>query len=86
MNWRSGFPDIHITIEDEIAEGDKVLSRWTLRGTHKGEFAGTAPTGKHVTVTAMTLFRFEAGKIVEGWDYWDALGFMTQLGLLPVKK
>ena len=73
------FPDFHSTIEDQIAEGDKVATRWTIRGTHQGEFRGIAPTGKQITVTGIGIFRFSEGKVVESWDNFDQLGMMQQL-------
>jgi len=79
----SASPDIHFTIEDQIAEGDKVVTRYTIRGTHKGELMGIAATGKQVTVTAMNISRIVGGKIVESWNNWDALGMMQQLGVVP---
>ena len=62
---RAGFPDWQTTIDDMLAEGDKVAFRWTMRGTHQGEFGGIAPTGKPVKVTGITIVRFAGGKIVE---------------------
>ncbi len=81
----TAFPDFHGTIEDIIAEGDKVVSRSTFRGTHQGNFQGIAPTGKKVEFTAITLSRFENGKNVETWDFIDNLGMMQQLGVVPKK-
>jgi steroid delta-isomerase-like uncharacterized protein len=79
--FRSAFPDFHTTVEDQIAEGDKVATRWTMRGTHEGEFRGIAPTGKQITVTGIGIFRFSDGKVVESWDNFDQLGMMQQLGV-----
>ena len=81
--WFAAFPDAQATIEDLIAEGDKVVTRSTLRGTHRGEFMGIAPTGKHVTFTGIAIFRIEEGKIAEGWNNFDVLGLMQQLGVIP---
>lgn len=81
--FRSGFPDIKMTIEEVVAEGDKVVFRVTVHGTHKGEFKGIAPTGKQVTMTGMQIWRIEGGKIVEGWFNRDDLGLMQQLGVIP---
>jgi len=72
-----------MTIDDMVAEGDKVVYRWTLRGTHKGEFTGIAPTGKQVTLWGMVIDRILGGKIVETWIRYDTLGFMQQLGVIP---
>jgi steroid delta-isomerase-like uncharacterized protein len=77
------FPDLHITLEDMIAEGDKVMTRVSWRGTHKGEFIGIPPTGKQVTVTGMYGYRIADGKIAKWWDYSDNLGLMQQLGVVP---
>ena len=81
--FRQAFPDFHSTIEDQIAEGDKVVTRWTMRGTHQGEFRGIAPTGKQITVTGIGIFRFsDEGKVIESWDNFDQLGMMRQLGVV----
>jgi steroid delta-isomerase-like uncharacterized protein len=81
--FRNAFSDFHTTIEDLIAEGDRVATRWTMRGTHEGEFRGIAPTGKQITVTGIGIFRFSDGKVVESWDNFDQLGMMQQLGVVP---
>jgi len=80
---RNAFPDIHFTIEDEIAQGDKVVTRWTCTGTHRGELMGIAPTGKLGTITGITIYRFSGGKIQESWSNWDDLGMLQQLGIVP---
>lgn len=77
------FPDLHIMVEDMIAEGDKVMARVSWRGTHKGEFIGIPPTGKQVMVTGMYEYRIAGGKIAEWWDFSDNLGLMQQLGAVP---
>ena len=79
----AAFPDLHSTVEYLIAEGDMVVSRFTMRGTHQGEFIGIPPTGKQVKVTGMVIHRFADGKIVEYWVKWDVLGMMQQLGVIP---
>ncbi len=79
----AAFPDWHLTIEDQIAEGDKVVTRLRARGTHRGEFRGIAPTGRRVTVAAINIARLDGGKIVESWGNSDALGMMRQLGAIP---
>jgi steroid delta-isomerase-like uncharacterized protein len=79
----AAFPDFHTTIEDLIAEGDKVVARCTTRGTHKGEFLGTPPSGKPFTFTWISIFRIADGKIVEHWGEEDALGWLQQLGAIP---
>jgi steroid delta-isomerase-like uncharacterized protein len=81
--YRSAFPDIKITIEEQIAEGDLVVTRWIGTGTHKGELMGIAPTGKGTTVTGVTIDKIKDGKIVESWNNWDTLGLMRQLGVVP---
>lgn len=80
---RRAFPDIHFTIEDQVAEGDRVVTRWTARATHQGEFQGIPPTGKSGTVTGITINRFADGKVVEGWTNLDTLGLLQQLGAIP---
>lgn len=81
--YRSAFPDVKITIEEQVADGDLVASRWTATGTHKGELMGIAPTGKESTVTGLTLDKIKDGKIVESWTNWDTLGMLQQLGVIP---
>ena len=81
--YRSAFPDLKITIEEQLAEGDLVATRWTAKGTHKGELMGIAPTGKESTVTGQTLDKIIDGKIAESWTNWDTLGMMRQLGVIP---
>jgi steroid delta-isomerase-like uncharacterized protein len=80
---RSAFPDYEVTIEDQIAEGDKVVTRYTGRGTHQGELIGIAPTGKSVELTGIGVQRVSGGKLVEEWCEWDQLGMMRQLGVIP---
>jgi steroid delta-isomerase-like uncharacterized protein len=80
------FPDMHFTVHDIIAEGDKVAARWTLTGTHKGEFRGTPPTNKKVTLWGINIDRVAGGKFVEGWVSFDMLSMMQQLGLVPTPK
>jgi predicted ester cyclase len=80
---RSGFSDYKVIVEDQIAEGDKVATRWTMRGTHDGEFQGMAPTGREVQISGLTIFRIANGKLVEGWSIPDLLGLMQQLGAIP---
>lgn len=79
----SAFPDFAPTLEDQIAEGDKVANRLVFHGTHKGDFQGIPPTGKRVTVTAITIERVAGGKIVEHWINFDALGMVQQIGAVP---
>jgi predicted ester cyclase len=79
------FPDLQLTVEDQIAEGDKVVSRLSGRGTHQGVFMGIPPTGKHVTVTLIEINRIAGGKgVVEHWLEMDMLGMLQQLGVVPM--
>jgi predicted ester cyclase len=78
LYW-SAFPDLRLTIEDQIAEGEKVVTRWTARGTNLGEFMGTPPTGRRVIVTGITIDRFVEGKIVERWAEIGQLGTLQNL-------
>lgn len=78
------FTGAHIAVDEQIAEGDIVASRWTARGTHTGEITGIAPTGKEVTVSGITISRLEGGKIIEEWTNWDTLGMMVQIGAVPI--
>jgi len=80
---RTSFPDGHFGIEDQIAEGDKAVTRWTFHGTHKADFAGIPATGKQVTFSAINIHRIVGGKIQDAWLKWDTLGFMQQLGVIP---
>jgi len=80
------FPDADITIEDQLVEGDRVVTRWTGRGTQTGEFMEMAPSGKKVAVAGVQIDRFSGGKIVEGWALFDQLGMLQQLGAIPAPK
>ena len=79
----NAFPDFKGTLDDLIAEGDKVVYRWTFSGTHKAEFNGVYATGRHVSVRAISVNRVAGGKIVEEWENLDEVGVMRQLGVLP---
>ncbi len=82
--YKTAFPDLHATIEDVIAEGDKAVTRWTIRGTHQGEIEEFGPpTGRQVEIKGITIHRVEDGKIVEEWERYDNLSVMQQLGLAP---
>lgn len=81
--YRAGYSDLAFTIEDQIAEGDRVTTRWTAHGTHDGELYGVPPTGKKVTVTGISIERIAGGKIAETWVNFDALGMLQQLGVIP---
>jgi predicted ester cyclase len=78
--FRRAFPDVHVTVIDNIAEGDKVVHQWVMAATHQGEFMGIHPTGKRLTWTGITIVRFANGKIVERWANVDVLGILQQLG------
>src|SRR4028118_1849687 len=80
--YRSAFSDLHLEIEDQIAEGDKVVTRWTGTGTHDGELAGIPPTGNQVTLPEMEIVRISGGKLVEGWEGYDSMNLMRQLGVV----
>jgi steroid delta-isomerase-like uncharacterized protein len=79
----NAYPDLRITNEDEIAEGGKVVIRWTMRGTHQSELLGIPPTGKQVTTTGTNIYRLANAKIAESWFLADNLGTMQQLGVIP---
>jgi steroid delta-isomerase-like uncharacterized protein len=81
--FRRAFPDATFTVQDMVAEGDRVAVRLTMRGTHLGEMNGLPPTGRRVTVTGISIERVADGRIVEGWNQNDALGLLQQLGALP---
>jgi steroid delta-isomerase-like uncharacterized protein len=83
VRTRAAFPDMHARIEDQIAEGDLVVTRWSVQGTHQGTFRGQSPTGKGMIVTGIIIERFVNGKAVEGWMEMDNLGQMQQLGVMP---
>ncbi len=78
---RNAFPDIHFTIDTMIAEGDKVVTQWTARGTHKGIFKGMPATGKKITITAIDIDRIVDGRSTECWTKMDELGLLRQLGV-----
>jgi steroid delta-isomerase-like uncharacterized protein len=82
--YLSAFPDLSVTVEDVLAEGDQAVTRWTLRGTHQGEVEEFGPpTGKQIELEGITIHRIEDGKIVEEWERYDNLGVLQQLGLVP---
>jgi steroid delta-isomerase-like uncharacterized protein len=82
--YRAAFSDSRFEIEQQFEDGDYVITRWTATGTNDGELMGMPATGKPVTVTGISIDRFEDGKVVEGWTNWDTLGMMQQLGVIPV--
>jgi steroid delta-isomerase-like uncharacterized protein len=79
----AAFPGISHGIEETVAEGDKVATRLTVRGTHRGEFQGIPPTGKDITITALNIFRIAGGRIASHWIEYDAVGMLQQLGVMP---
>jgi predicted ester cyclase len=79
-DFRRGFPDVVSTIEDLVAEGDRVAARWSARATHQGEYVGVPPTGKEVEFTGISVYRIEGGRIAESWTVEDDLGLMRQIG------
>ena len=84
--YLSAFPDTKMTIEDIVAEGDKVVTRWTATATHTGELMGIPATGKQVTVTGLDINRYSGGKSVEHWGKFDQMGMMQQLGVIPAPE
>jgi steroid delta-isomerase-like uncharacterized protein len=83
ITCRAAFEHLNVTIEDMIAEGDKVTARFTAHGTHKGDFMGLQATGKPITMTGIEIFRIKDGKIIELWGEANLLGLMQQLGIFP---
>jgi predicted ester cyclase len=79
-DFRQGFPDVVSTIEDIIAEGDKVVARWRSRATHRGDYMGITPSGKEVEFTGISIYRIEGNKIAESWSVEDQFGLMRQIG------
>lgn len=82
--YRSSFPDWHVEIFDQVAEGDKVVTRYVTTGTHEGELAGIPPTGKRVEAAGVGIDYFSGGKIAESWEYYDVMGAMQQLGMVVI--
>ncbi|GAA0686537.1 hypothetical protein GCM10010193_45500 [Kitasatospora atroaurantiaca] len=80
--YRKAF-DFTFDIQSQVADGDQVATRWTWRGTHIGEFMGMPASGKTIECDGMTMFRFEEGKVKEGWWSWDSVGMMRQMGMMP---
>jgi predicted ester cyclase len=79
---RAAFPDLHATIDDQIAEGDKVMASLTVRGTHQGEFMGIAPTGRQIAFRTIDIVRVADGQLVEHWGLTDSLALLQQLGVI----
>ena len=83
LRFLEGYPDLHWTIEDTIAEEDKVVACWTISGTQRGEYLGILATNKKVSVDGITIHHIANGKIMDSYSNWDALGMMQQLGVVP---
>ncbi len=81
-SMHTAFPDLHVNVEEMVAEGEKVVARVIMSGTHQGEFMGIAPTGNQMTITGIDIVRITEGKIVEHWGNFDDLGMMQQLGVM----
>lgn len=81
--YHGAFSDTHITIEDQIAEGEMVVTRWVGRGTHDGELMGVPPSGNRAEVAGISIDRISGGRIVETWSVYDTLGMMQQIGAIP---
>jgi steroid delta-isomerase-like uncharacterized protein len=84
--FHSAFPDLNVTTEDIVTEGEKVVSRWSARGTHHGELLGIAPTGNGVTIKGIDVLRVAEGRIVERWSQFNSLEMMQQLGAVPTSE
>jgi steroid delta-isomerase-like uncharacterized protein len=84
--FRAGCPDLHITTDDLVAEGDQVTKRWTIHATHTGDLSGLPPTGKRIALSGLELFRLADGKIVECWTAYDNLSLLQQLGAIPTPE
>jgi steroid delta-isomerase-like uncharacterized protein len=82
----SAFPDLHVVIHDQVAEGDRVVTRKTFHGTHRGDLMGIPPTGRAVAFDVIDILRVQDGKITDHWNVVDQLGLMRQLGVLPVPE
>jgi predicted ester cyclase len=82
---RRAFPDMRLIVEDQVAEGDEVVTRWRGEMTHLDELGGAAPTGNRVTISGITIDRFEGGKIVEAWRSMDTLGLLRGIGALGLQ-
>jgi steroid delta-isomerase-like uncharacterized protein len=80
---RTAFPDLTAGVEEQVVEGDKVVSRVTMSGTHQGQFMGMAPTGKSFTVPGVSIWGVRGGQLISQWVSWDSMGLMRQLGVAP---
>lgn len=82
--FRSAFPDLQFSIDDQVAEADRVVTRWTFHGTQQGELYGIPATQRRVEMRGVSIYRIADGKMLEGWVSYDMLGMMQQLGVVPV--
>jgi len=83
----AAFPDLERNVDEQLTDGmQHVVTRWTMTGTHQGEFLGIAPTGKRICITGISIHSIFAGKIIQEWHQWDSLGLMQQLGVVPTRK
>ncbi|HEY7099622.1 MAG TPA: ester cyclase [Terriglobales bacterium] len=83
----TAFPDFHREVQEQLTDGmQHVVTRWTMSGTHQGEFLGIAPTGKRFSITGISIHRISGGRIVQEWHEWDSLSLMQQLGVVPMIK
>lgn len=83
---RAALPDIHVSLDDVIAEGDRVVTRWNWTATHEGELLGVSATGKPITNSGTTIYRFANARIAEVWNFFDELGLMQQMGVVPTPE
>lgn len=79
----AAFPNLHVEVEDLVTDGGKVVTRYSVHGTHKGELMGIPPTGRQVSIGGIAIDRFENGRSIEHWEYYDQMGMMQQLGVIP---
>jgi steroid delta-isomerase-like uncharacterized protein len=87
QSFRTAFPDVHITIDDQLADGDKTVARWTMTGTQTGPFLGMPPTGRKINASGIEICRYDAdGKRIEGWSSFDRMTMMQQLGAIPAPQ
>lgn len=84
--YRAAFPDIHMTVDDMLVEGDKVVGRWTASGTNTGSLNGMPPTHKQAAVTGISLITFQGGQVASQHTTWDTLGLLQQLGVIPAPE
>jgi predicted ester cyclase len=83
VSFREGFPDLRCEVSDCVTEGERVMCRWRMKGTHRGPFLGLGPTGKHVTFEGITEMRFHGTRLAEQWTLYDCFGVLQQMGALP---